>query len=178
MWLAVLKLLLFIYLTTFTSVLVFGYHTGDLRHKTEYVTSKWRERPQFKNQIAVTTENNLQGPSAVVRVRHSRFPNLDSFLNKLDGMHDTSTKRPARFAAAITKHTTTTSSDGLLDDYEDDLNYDDDDMEEDAIDKENQDEFTDDDRLVSAIFTVLFVANCSNGVTLALLNRDNLVRVS
>lgn len=142
MWLAVLKLLLFIYLTTFTSVLAFHYHS-DLRHKTDYVTSKWRERHQKGNQNVVTTEKPHY--DSAVRVRHSRFPNLDSFLNKLDGIQETSTKRPVY---ASTRRTTTTTT-SLPDDYDDDLNYDDDDLEEDAIDKENQEDFLDNDRLVS-----------------------------
>lgn len=145
MWLAVLKLLLFIYLTTFTSVFAFHYH-GDLRHKTDYVTSKWRERHQKGTQHVVTTEKTHH--DSVVRVRHSRFPNLDSFLNKLDGIPDSTTKRPVYASTKRTTTTSTTTNEGLVDDYDDDLNYDDDDLEEDAIDKENQDDFLD-DRLVS-----------------------------
>lgn len=153
MWLAVLKLLLFIYLTTLTSVLAFHDH-GELRHKTDYVTSKWRERHQIKgSQNTVTTEKPIH--DSAVRVRHSRFPNLDSFLNKLDGIQESSTKRPV-YASTRRTTTTTTTDEGLLDDYEDDLNYDDDDMEEDAIDKENQEDFLDNDRLVSTYYFSVF----------------------
>lgn len=132
MWLAISKLLPFIYLATFTSA-VAVYYQRDHKNKTDYATSKWREK---LNTTQITTENPLyQG----VRIRHSRFPNLDRISNRLD---DIKKFKHTKTTIRTTTTTTTTPSDGLLDDYEDtdDLNYEDDDMEDDVLDKENNDE--------------------------------------
>lgn len=130
MWLAISKLLPFIYLATFTSA-VAVYYQRDHKNKTDYATSKWREK---LNTTQLTTENPLyQG----VRIRHSRFPNLDRISNRLDDIKASSKYKHVK----TTTTTTTTPSDGLLDDYEDDdLNYEDDDMDDDALDKENDEE--------------------------------------
>lgn len=134
MWLAVSKLLPFIYLATFTSA-VAVYYQRDYKNKTDYATSKWREKLNVSH---VTTENPLSQQG--VRIRHSRFPNLDRISNRLDDIKASSRYRHHSVRTTTTT-TTTTPSDGLLDDYDDDeLNYEDDDLEEDAFDKESDDE--------------------------------------
>lgn len=133
MWLAVSKLLPFIYLATFTSA-VAVYYQRDYKNKTDYATSKWREK---LNASQVTTESPLYQS---VKIRHSRFPNLDRISNRLDDIK-ASSKYKHHYVRTTTTTTTTTPSDGLLDDYDDDdLNYEDDDMEEDVFDKESNDE--------------------------------------
>lgn len=142
MWLAVLKLSLFIYLTTVTSAQAFHYH-GDLRHKTDYVTSKWRERLREHNGNRLQSVATTEKPEPI-RMRHSRFPNLDRVLNKLDDMQERNTRRPLFVAPRYTT-TTTTTDDGLVDEYDDeDLNYDDDDLEDDTFDKDDDDEMAND----------------------------------
>lgn len=133
MRLAVSKLLPLIYFATFTSA-VAVYYQRDSKNKTDYATSKWREK---LNASPVTTESPLYQS---VRIRHSRFPNLDRISNRLDDIK-ASSKYRHHFVRTTSTTTTTTTSDGLLDDYDDDdLNYDDDDMEDDAFDKDSDDE--------------------------------------
>lgn len=130
MWLTISKLLPFIYLATFTSA-VAVYYQRDHKNKTDYATSKWREKLNTTQQVrtttitATTTTTTTEHPLYYqnVRIRHSRFPNLDRISNRLDDINK------SRFK---TTTTTTTTSDGLLEDYEDDdLNYEDDDMDDD-----------------------------------------------
>lgn len=143
MWLAVLKLSLFIYLTTITSAQAFHYH-GDLRHKTDYVTSKWRERLREHNGNRLQSVATTEKPEPI-RMRHSRFPNLDRVLNKLDDMQERNTRRPLYVTPRYTT-TTTTPDDGLVNEYDDeDLNYDDDDLDEDTFDKDDDDEMSNDE---------------------------------
>lgn len=141
MWLPVPKLLMFIYLTTFTSVAAYD---GILRHKTNYVNSKWRERlkefSEKKSNSAVVTEKPHE--ETTVKVRHSHHPNLERVLNRLSSAHGKTTKRPLVYGAPRYTTTTTSTEASIQDNEDDEVIYEDEDFDE-NVDRDDEDDSSD-----------------------------------
>lgn len=158
MWLLFLKTFLYLYLTNS----VHSYQFSGSSSKT-YVNTKWRNKYDTKNSLTTSTlspwnkkyHHTTVKPTHLrhsdLRLRHSRFPNLDGVMSRLDQIKTTTTSSPYKLTW---KNRLRHENDDVAVDNYDELEYEDD-VEEDA------DELPDYDKWVSVFFCSSKIISCS-----------------